>query len=213
MHAFLYHLCLKDLVFRTDSGLNLVHAEYPTPFKCSMGKAYTDFEIKNISSNFTRSHIDMVLINPNFIKWIETNSDINYRPIEYIKGLRNEKFETYIKQIIDQYRKFYEKTNEAILLFAIEFKYIRGGYEGIKAPLNSLKQDIEKLKTLQFIPDIYSPDIIKFAENIKVLCFIHYDNRSLEQKIREDSYMNAKENKPYYEVIYRNRQTPFQDIN
>lgn len=177
MHAYLYHLCISDPIFlwkNRETERSLVHAEYPTPFKCQMGKQASDFSIvPDDKKEKMRSHIDMVLLNPNFVDWIDGANGLRFepiRPIDYIKGLSNRMFQDYIPIMKRQYEQFSNERGEPILLFALEFKYIRG-YEGSKQPLNQIRQDIKKLIEMEWLE--VKGHKIRFTGEAKLLVFLH----------------------------------------
>ena len=88
--------------FIIDGSFNLIHTEYPTPFKNSLSRFPPYFKIEAINSNSVRSHIDLVLLNPEFFMWI--NKFKNY--IHYLKGLKNELFSKYILEFYNVYAEF-----------------------------------------------------------------------------------------------------------
>lgn len=145
LHSYFYYLCLVSNKFITDSGFNLIHTEYPTPFKCSVDNEkhikYADIN----ENNKVRSHVDLVLLNPNFINWI-VNKDLG---VKYLSGLTNELFSKYIVDFAKVYHEFQKETNEPILLYAIEFKYIRHNVSGTKNPKKEIMYDIAKLELIK----------------------------------------------------------------
>ncbi len=167
-------MCQKEKCFHHDKTF-LIHAEYPTPFKCSFNKKTSDIDLKGHSEKqYMRSHIDMILFNPNFIDWIKDNSNSKYEGYEYVKGLRNELFSTYIKDFWEKYNKF-STDKQSILLFSIEFKYFRNGTEGNAAPLVAIKKDVNKLISLN--NNKFSKFL--FSQNVKSLVFLGNKNKKL----------------------------------
>ncbi len=166
IHSYFYHLCLKSEMFITKSGFNLIHTEYPTPFKCNKLDTEPYIELAQYNSNKMRSHIDLVLFNPNFIDWIIENK----KSTKYITGLGYELYFKYIVDFGEQYELFQQEYNEPILLFALEFKYFRHSYTGTKYPLRDIVYDKAKLKLLQKI--IIDKVEIDFCSNVLSLIFI-----------------------------------------
>ena len=77
LHSYFLKLCLDEYKFE-QNGYLLVHAEYPTPFKCSYNKQDV-IRLEDDGSNRIRAHIDMVIINPNYIEWIlQKNYDVKF---------------------------------------------------------------------------------------------------------------------------------------
>ncbi len=147
--------------------MNLIHTEYPTPFKCETlnNDPYIIFA-KNDSKN-QRAHIDLVVLNPNYINYISTlKIQKSYR---YLTGIGNQLFSKYIEEFYSIFKDFGSKYNESILLYAIEFKYHRHSYSGGKYPVRNLIQDISKLKLLK---DMLITDKISYCHNIKSIVFI-----------------------------------------
>ena len=166
IHSYFYHLCLKSDLFITSSGFNLIHTEYPTPFKCNKLDSEPYIEIAPYDSNKMRSHIDLVLFNPNFIDWIFEND----KSTKYITGLGYELYSKYIVDFGEQYELFQKEYNEPILLFALEFKYFRHSYAGTKYPQKDVIYDKEKLNLLQKI--IIDKLEIDYCSNVLSLVFI-----------------------------------------
>ena len=166
IHSYFYHLCLDSTKFITNNGFNLIHTEYPTPFKCSKLNTSPYIELAENDSKNVRSHIDMVLINPNFVDWILDNN----KDIMFINGIGNGKFSDYIKKFGNQYELFQYKYKEPILLFAIEFKYYRHTFSGNKSAQDEIKYDIEKLNLLKNIT--INTKEINYCPNVLSLVFI-----------------------------------------
>ena len=183
LHSYFYSLCLQNDNFQFKN-LNLVHTEYPTPFKTSVLRKYPFIKISPIHSKAMRSHIDLILLNPNFIQWLKTNN----KDIDVIKGLTNKYYPKYIKYFIETYVEFVNETKEPILIYAVEFKYLRNEYEGSKYPILSLKQDIEKLKKLQNFRLDFMKIRLPFVDKILSYVFIESNRESIYQKIISDQY-------------------------
>ena len=66
LHSYFLNLCLKRKDF-VSNGYLLIHAEYPTPFKCSYNKSDV-VVLEEDNSTKIRAHIDMVSINPNYVQ-------------------------------------------------------------------------------------------------------------------------------------------------
>jgi len=147
IHAYFYHLCLNSKHFITKSGNNLIHTEYPTPFKCETLKDKPYIKYAEIKADKIRSHVDLVLLNPNFVNWIESNG----KGSKYIAGLTNGLFSEYILDLSKNYKEFEDHFKEPVLLYALEFKFLRHSFSGTKYPIKEILYDIEKLRLLKKI--------------------------------------------------------------
>tara|TARA_B100001939_G_C16883878_1_gene592169 strand:- start:342 stop:1022 length:681 start_codon:yes stop_codon:yes gene_type:complete len=196
IHSYFYSICLSKNIF-LYKDYNLVHTEYPTPFKASILKDPPYFKVVNNESKFMRSHIDLVLLNPNFIDWCEKNN----LPFNYIKGLKNESFSKYIVDFVNIYNRFYSDTNEPILLYAIEFKYFRGGYEGTKYPIIAVKQDLEKLNSLKQLKFGTRQQQIPFTQNVRSKIFFENNCSKIIDKINLDPIFKNYQN--MFDIIIR----------
>ena len=81
LHSYFLNICFSKTSF-IHNGYLVVHAEYPTPFKCS----YNDTDIvklENDDSKKIRAHIDMVFLNSNYIDWITSQKLDN----KYVSGI------------------------------------------------------------------------------------------------------------------------------
>ncbi len=203
LHSYFYHLCIQNNSFILKNGFNLVHTEYPTPFKCSKEKDFPFIKMRHITSKKIRSHIDMVIFNPNFIEWINQKG----LSIEYIKGLKNQLYSEYIKDFIKIYTDFYNEKNETVFLYLLEFKFFRNRSEGTKQPLKSIKEDVEKLKMASKFQMGFMNSSLPFAKNILSLVFINNSNKKLSEILVNDPYV--KKNKEYIHIIYRKKKIQF----
>ncbi len=191
IHAYFYSLCLKNKKFE-HAGYNLVHTEYPTPFKCDTSK-YPSIVEASLTSKKMRAHIDMVLINPNFIDWvIKVKKKHSHK---YISGLTNDLFSKYIVEFYEVYQEFYNTCHEPILLYALEFKYFRHNYIGTVLPIKELNYDINKLKLLDVFPNSQShqPNNLnaKFnfrfgSKEIKVIAFVNQASKNIGKAIQSN---------------------------
>jgi len=144
IHSYFYHLCVNAGKFVSKNKFSLIHTEYPTPFKCKKDpNKYLDYA--SINEDKMRSHIDIVLINPNFVEWVYSNR----LDARYIIGLANDIFSKYILEFANIYESFQNAVDEPILLYAIEFKYFRHSYTGKKYPLIEVNYDLAKLDLLK----------------------------------------------------------------
>ncbi len=167
LHSYFLNICFsKNNVIH--KGYLLVHAEYPTPFKCS----YNDSDIvklENDDSKKIRAHIDMVFLNSNYIDWINTNKLDN----KYISGIPQANlFNKFNNELTNKYESLFEIYKEPILIYAIEFKYLRHGYLGTKHPIKGIIQDLEKLRILKKYPSIKHRNKFSFVENTLSVIFI-----------------------------------------
>lgn len=184
LHSYFYHLCLNEEIFFMKNGCSCVHAEYPTPFKCKKLKEQPYIALKGREEkNCRRSHLDLVLINPNFVNWVKEN---NKR--DCIWGVRNDLFSDYIKEFMKIYENFQRETNEPILIYALEFKYFRHTVSGTKNPIEEIKYDLEKLKIMGNLTneevDLGLSTKLSFCANTRSLIFIRNDEE-LKKKISE----------------------------
>ena len=192
LHSYFYHLCLTDGSFVVN-GNNLIHTEYPTPFRCHLEKHQPYIKIKEIEDTGRRRHVDLVLLNPNFIEWIKESE----KPYDCIKGLGNIAFSKYLKKFIEIYEQFYKETKESVLLYALEFKYFRRGAAGVKSPGASIEQDVEKLKLLRSFKLKYMEGPLQFSSKAKSLVFIGNKDQKIIRHIAD--YYNK--NKDFIDII------------
>jgi hypothetical protein len=165
LHSYFYHLCMKsDLLY---GDYNLVHTEYPTPFKCKTTKSDPFIKKAHANSKNQRAHIDLVLMNPNYIDC--TLSHQLTKKHQYLTGVGDQLFSNYIMDFYTFYQKFSESYHESVLLYAIEFKFHRHNYSGIKYPIRNLIQDINKLNMLR---EFEISKGIPFCDKIKSLVFV-----------------------------------------
>jgi hypothetical protein len=166
LHSHFYHLCISNYAFH-HKGYSLLHTEYPSPFKCSYLDNEPYIQLEPIDAKKQRSHIDCVLINPLFIDWLVEHG----HGTKALIGIGNNRFDLYIKDFYTIYHQFNQETNEAILLYALEFKFLRHSYSGSKYPIKEIKQDIAKLKLLSdFSNNLHAK--IEFVEKTKLMIFI-----------------------------------------
>ena len=194
LHSYFYHLCLGKEFYH--QGFNLVHTEYPTPFKCETltSKPYIR-RVADDKRNKIRAHIDLVLINKNYIDYaIKEKGKEAFR---YLSGIENALFSKYIKEHKAFYEKFARAYNESILLYAIEFKYLRHSSSGKQQPENEVQQDISKLKLLR---DLEVAQNIAYCKNIKSLVFVGDRMIKHVQGIKESL---ADDEKNICQLIYR----------
>lgn len=178
LHAYFYHLSVNSGAFR-HRDYYLIHTEYPSPFKCSYrnDSPYINHEAAN--SKAQRSHIDCVLINPVFIDWLLDN-DHGIKPLI---GIGDVRFDLYISGFYDTYAKFNRETGEAVLLYAIEFKFLRHAYAGSKYPAREIHRDIAKLRLLrEFGVDL--PHKINFVSRTKAVIFVGERTQAAGETIR-----------------------------
>jgi len=164
IHSYFYHLCLNNFI---HNKYNLIHTEYPTPFKCKNIKEEPYIEKADKNSKVSRAHIDLVLINPNFIDYSLNIPQKN--PENIIMGLGHKLFSEYIDTFYEIYKDFGNEYNESIILYSLEFKYLRHNNIGEKNPVKEIKRDIRKLKLLE---EYKINDKIPFSKNNKSIVFI-----------------------------------------
>jgi hypothetical protein len=194
LHAYFYHLSMSSGAFQ-HRGHYLLHTEYPSPFKCSYINDKPYIKHEPVYSKKQRSHIDCVLVNPGFVDWLLDNK----RSIKELIGIGNKRFDLYIKDFYHAYAQFNQETGEAILLYAVEFKFLRHSYAGRKYPTREIHQDIAKLRLLrQFGEDL--PYKISFVDRTKVAIFIGERTQKAGEAIRgEIESYNPEE----YKIITR----------
>ncbi len=178
LHAYFYHLSVLSGAFR-HRGHYLVHTEYPSPFKCSYKDDSPYINHEPVDSKKQRSHIDCVLINPMFIDWLLDNR-LSIKPLI---GIGDKRFDLYINDFYDTYAKFNRATGEAILLYAVEFKFLRHSYAGSKYPAKGIRQDIAKLRLLREF-GTRMPYNINFVSRTKTVIFVGERTQRAGEKIR-----------------------------
>jgi hypothetical protein len=178
LHAHFYHLCLGAKFFLTKRNFNLIHTEYPTPFKCEKLKNPPYIKYAGIKDDKVRSHLDLVLLNPNFVDWIRMQN----KDIKYITGLTNGLYSNYILDYSKVYKEFEDTYKEPILLYALEFKFLRHSISGTKYPIQEILYDIEKLKLLREF-DLAGVQHYFCAKTLSIV-FIGKRNSHVEPKIR-----------------------------
>ena len=178
LHSFFYSLCLTDHAF-TSNGMSYVHAEYPTPFKCSLNDSR--LKIRPPESKYKRGHIDLVIINPHFVDWIRKNNI----PNEFITGTPpSDIFPKHYKKAAAHFSDFHADTKESVLLNALEFKYLRHKYSGQKHPIKGVLQDASKMAALtQFGKEsLGSPTA--FVKETECLVFIGHRMSHIKEKLQ-----------------------------
>jgi hypothetical protein len=158
LHAYFYHLCLQN-----TNLWGVVHTEYPTPFKC---KPPYVIEADNASKH-RRAHIDLVLLNPNFVDFAKQNHP--QIACQLITGIGSGSFSVYIDDFDKCYKDFFQQYKQSILLYALELKYYRHSSDGGSAAKQAVEQDINKLNLLS---NHKLGTSIPFCQNIKSLVFI-----------------------------------------
>jgi hypothetical protein len=95
LHSYFYHLCISDRIFQYENH-SLIHAEYPSPFKCSFLERSPYVQQEPMNTNKMRAHLDCVIVNPSFITWLTTHQKDPYG-MKPLLGLGNALFQTYIE--------------------------------------------------------------------------------------------------------------------
>ena len=197
LHSYFLNICFSQTSL-IHNGYLVIHAEYPTPFKCS----YNDndiFRLERDDAKKIRAHIDMVFLNHNFIDWISSQKLAN----KYLSGIsQTELFTVFSKDLAEKYRSFYSVYKEPILSFAFEFKYLRHGYLGTKHPVKGIIQDLEKLKLLRTFPTIKHNNTFCFVENTLSLIFIGERGNYIIDNLK-DALINYRSNE--YRIITKNQ--------
>jgi len=197
LHSYFYHICLsKEL---THNRYNLVHAEYPTPFKCSIQKEYPYIKKVEDDSDNQRARVDLVLLNPNYIDFALEFAQNDKRAEHSIFGLYNKDFTLFIEDFRKLYDKFADKYNESILLYSLEFKYFRHTSNGGKSSKQKVERDLQKLELLEDYK-IGSNKNTPFSKNNKSLVFIG----ARMSKNTTESIENIENNKKLKVIPYKN---------
>lgn len=177
LHSYFYHLSLKSGAF-CHKNHYLIHTEYPSPFKCSF-KDESPFVCQEaINAKAQRSHVDLVLVNPAFIDWL-AKSGFGLKPLT---GIGNARFDLYIGDFYDTYARFNFETRQPVLLYALEFKFLRHSYAGSKYPARGIHQDIAKLRLLREFAGAM-PQKINFVSKTKAVIFVGERTRTAGQAI------------------------------
>lgn len=151
----------------------LIHREYPTPFRCDMGK--NKFEIRDDKARtekggkYKRGHYDIVVFNPDFI------GQTSY---EIIKAQNYGLFKDQVLSKIDSY--------SPIILYGLEFIYRR-------EPLKYSRGDIKEKCIDNFIAKIIqdadklqaSKNMIGFLDHIKMLTFVKGSSKEICYLLKE----------------------------
>ena len=121
-----------------------------------------------MNANKMRAHVDCVIVNPAFITWLTAHKGpYGMKPLI---GLGNALFQTYIEEFYETYRSFNEEISQPILLYALEFKFLRQSYSGIKYPRLNIQQDLAKLRLLRHFTTDGLP--VDFVGRTRSLIFI-----------------------------------------
>ena len=145
----------------------LIHREYPTPFRCDMGKS--KFELKDDDTRtekggkYQRGHYDIVVLNPQFIR---------QHSYEVIKA---QNYELYKDQALSKIESY-----NPVILYGIEFmfrrdplKYSRGKNKekGINEFIAKVTQDADKL--------LASKNMKGFMDRVKMLTFVKGSSKEI----------------------------------
>lgn len=188
LHFYFFHRCLSEDSFEYNGTL-LIHTEYPIPLKVKKSKDEKNpIIIAKDDERAMRPHIDSVLFDENFIKWILDSGRSEKEKLNCIRGLGNQLFTEYIKRFRDTYEEFYNEYQESILSHSLEFKFIRGGYEGIAHPVGEIQYDLKKLV---LIADKNKRVKYPFSDKATLLVFI---GKRGNKKIIEELEKKGREN-------------------
>lgn len=199
LHFYFFHQCLSKNPFEYNKIL-LIHTEYPMPLKVrKTGNEKEPIEEANDEGRAMRPHIDSILFNINFIKWVLESDEEEKEKYNYIRGLGNAYFPEYIEHFRKIYNGFYNKYRESILSHSLEFKFIRGGYEGIIQPVKEIQYDLKKLLLIA-----YPNKRIKFPFSKRATLLVFIGKRGnvkiakkLEEKSKENKLFSYFERKDY----------------
>lgn len=183
LHFHFFHYCLNKNSFEFKNRL-LIHTEYPMPFK--IRKRNLAEIVGDEEGGAMRPHIDSVLFNKNFVDWILKSSKSKKDIDNCIRGLGNIAFSKYIKDFRKIYSDFYKVSNENFLSHCIEFKFIRGGYEGKSEPVKGIQYDLKKLLLLGIKNENLS---IPFSKKCTLLIFVGHRGKNTIKEFKE---LNSK---------------------
>lgn len=152
---------------------NLVHCEYPTPFRCCMSNRSfmlkTDADRTPKGGKYKRGHYDIVVFNPDFVRALS------------FPEIRAQHYESFVLNV----RPLFVVERPA-LLYGIEFHYKRNEKRNsndaqpasqAKTFAEFVKQDTDKLRAGKSLPG--------FVQHIRTLAFAKGVKKRLASLIRE----------------------------
>jgi hypothetical protein len=101
-----------------------------------------------------------------------------------LTGIGNKQFDKYILRFRKTYREFNETTGQPVLLYALEFKFLRHSYDGLKYPTKAIQQDTAKLRLLRETQN-YQDLAFNFVEKTKAFIFITNAQKNKEDALRK----------------------------
>lgn len=145
-HRILHNeLSILDQTMAPQNGKklrNLIHCEYPTPYRCDMGgnrfEVKTENDLTPNGKKFRRGRFDVVVLNPSFV---------GKHPYSAIKGQNYADFHEFVEPFLD--------ATDPIVIYGIEFVFCRDeikpsrGVKWEKAATEfvaKVHQDTEKLR-------------------------------------------------------------------
>jgi hypothetical protein len=106
--AFSQKMGTYDIADINGKAHNLVHTEYPTPFRCDMSgynfEVKKDDELSPRGGKYSRGHYDVVILNPSLIRQLSREE------------LRAQKYEVYKKNVLPKIRP-----GNPMVLYGLEF--------------------------------------------------------------------------------------------
>jgi hypothetical protein len=114
-------------------------------------------------------------------------------------GWRARNVQSRVEEFYKIYNSFNQETGQPILLYALEFKFLRQSYSGTKYPRRNIQQDLAKLRLLRhFATDGPSVD---FVGKTRSLIFIGDRSKDSFQTGIANSLKDCSSDE--YEVITR----------
>lgn len=146
VHDALTEIGLDTVTDQDRRPHNLIHCEYPTPFRCDMGGRR--FEIKTDDcrtprgKKYKRGHFDIAVLNPTFVA---------SHPYHVIKGQKYKEFCSTVRPAFNE--------SEPVVLYGVEFVFRRDEIKPSKGP------DPEKAAN-EFVAEV-AQDAAKLEEAVR----------------------------------------------
>jgi hypothetical protein len=193
VHSYFYSILAGRPSFMNGTDFNIVHTEYPTPFRCNTSKQQPYIEIAEINSGATRGHIDLVIMNPAYVEWASTKS----LPSMALTGIGKGLFSKYVLDLYSIYEQFNDERKQSVLLYAIEFKYLRHAFVGKKYPEKEVLQDSTKLALIKNLKNPFTGKKIDFVQNLRSIVLVGTECKGIVDTKREEW------SSPYIEIIVK----------
>lgn len=158
-HKRMVSICVEDAEGKKH---NILHTEYPTPFRCDMHGSY--FEAKGeddrtpLGKKYRRGHYDVVIINPLLIKQLS------------LEDIRFQNFALFKRNVLPRVNP-----GNPMIIYGLEFLYERGDMtkNGANNFIDKIWQDHKKLvestclKGLDHTGFLFKHKTIAFFEDTK----------------------------------------------